>query len=562
MTRTVIVGPPWLHAAVAARARELADVTIAEPSWVYPVGGADVDACLQQRGIEAVVYFAADATCEPDADAATPVWAACRRAGVRSVVLVSSAAAYGASAENPGLMQEARAVPCGPGPDIKNAWRRLERAARRHFQDSATVLTILRPAATAAPAAADCFSRLLRSRIAVTLPGHDPTIQVLHVADLADAVCRALERGVPGVFNVAPDEPITLRAAIRLRGGLRVPVPCALQRGWNLLAASTRGDARSDDLDYLRYSWTVSNAKARRLLTFAPSRTSADALAESGASPDARLASRHFDPFGLDERYIARFSRTLLRFLQRWYWRMEVAGLEHVPRTGRAVIVGMHRGFMPWDGVMTLHVIARETGRIPRFLIHPGVGLRFPFLSNFMTKLGGVIACRENAAYVLDRDEILGVYPEGIRGAFTPYRRAYSIAASWRDEFVTIALRHRAPIVPFVTVGSAEIFPILGRIDWPWWKRQTGWPCFPLTPTFPLVPLPLPSKWHTQFLAPIHVERLYPADAADDPATVRQISDTVKQRIAEAAQSMVRRRRSVFFGSVFDSRSTLEERTT
>src|SRR5262249_23892940 len=124
-----------------------------------------------------------------------------------------------------------------------------------------------------------------------------------------------------------------------------------------------------------------------------------------------------------------------------------------------------------------------------------------------------------------------------------------------RDEFVKMALRNQAPIVPFVTVGSAEIFPILKRIDWGWWKRFTEWPYFPLTPTFPLLPVPLPSKWHTRFLEPIHIEQWFPPEAAEDLSTVRMISHEVRSRIEEAIDQMRRRRKSIFFGSVFQDRA-------
>jgi 1-acyl-sn-glycerol-3-phosphate acyltransferase len=253
----------------------------------------------------------------------------------------------------------------------------------------------------------------------------------------------------------------------------------------------------------------------------------------------------------MDKGYIDAFGRTLFRFLHERYWRVEVAGLEHVPARGRAVLVGVHRGFMPWDAVMTLHLLARELGRYPRFLIHPGL-VRFPFLFNFHTKLGGVIACQENADRVLERGDILAIYPEGIRGAFALYRDAYRLGKFGRDEFVKVALRHRAPIVPFVTVGSAETFPIIGKLNWGWWKRQTEWPFFPITPTWPLAPVPLPSKWHTLYLPPLNVEDRYPPEAADDPETVRAVSREVRARMEEAMRDIVRRRKSVFFGSVFD----------
>jgi len=202
---------------------------------------------------------------------------------------------------------------------------------------------------------------------------------------------------------------------------------------------------------------------------------------------------------------------------------------------------------MPWDGIIIIHQILRLIGRCPRFLLHPGL-VKFPFLANFMTKIGGVIACQENSNRVLERGEILGVFPEGVKGAFSLYRDAYRLGRFLRNDFVKIALRYQAPIVPFITVGSAEIFPILKKIEWSWWKRHTDWPCLPLTPT----PLPLPSKWHTQFLPPIRIEGIYPPTAAEDPVMVRAISQEVRNAMEQAIEKILIRRKSIFYGSVFE----------
>jgi 1-acyl-sn-glycerol-3-phosphate acyltransferase len=110
--------------------------------------------------------------------------------------------------------------------------------------------------------------------------------------------------------------------------------------------------------------------------------------------------------------------RHLFHFLHNYYWRVEIDGLDYVPRQGRGVLVGVHRGFMPFDGVMALYALVRKLDRIPRFLIHPSL-TKFPFLGDFMAKLGGIMACQENGDYILQHDELLGVFPEGIRGAFT-----------------------------------------------------------------------------------------------------------------------------------------------
>jgi 1-acyl-sn-glycerol-3-phosphate acyltransferase len=145
------------------------------------------------------------------------------------------------------------------------------------------------------------------------------------------------------------------------------------------------------------------------------------------------------------------------------------------------------------------------------------------------------------------------MFPEGIHGAFTPYRRAYRLGKFGRDEYVKMALRHGAPIVPFVTVGSAEIYPILGRIEGGWVHRFFEWPYFPLGPNFPLPGLPLPSKWHTRFLEPLHVASRYPPEAADDPDVVHAISQEVRARLEEAIADMLRRRKHLFWGSIFDA---------
>ena len=456
----------------------------------------------------------------------------------RRLVLLSSAAALDPDHHNPGYVSEGYRT-AGRNP-IARAWRELEALAAARLPGAERI--VLRPAPVAARDGGVYFGRLLGGRTAVAPPGYDPPLQLLAPEDLAEAVAAAVERGAgrPGIYHVAPRGALPVRRAMALAGVRRIPA------GW-----SAAGGERA----YLRYNWSVSGARIERRLGFTPRRTSAEALlaafgtaagGEGGGAP-----APEFDDFGLDERYIRRYERTLFRFLHDLWWRIEVRGLEHVPPSGRAVLTGMHRGFMPWDGVMALVAVRRGTGRTPRFLIHPAL-VKPPFLANYMTKLGGILACRENADRVLGGDGLLGMFPEGIRGAFTMYRDAYRLGKFGRDEYVRMALRNRAPIVPFVTVGSAEIFPILGRLDWLWVRRATEWPFLPLAPNFPFPGLPLPSKWHTRFLDPVPVHERHGPEAAEDRAVVAEISGEVRARMQAAIDGMLARRRSIFRGSVFD----------
>jgi len=509
---------------------------------------------------DAMLYFPSLQGGErPDLVEASKVLTARRRHPLAKVVAVSSAAVYGASHHNTGLVPETRATPRSSTNRILCAWIDFEELVHEKTGGEPRIaLTILRPAAMPRKGGPDYLSRLMSSRLAPTLAGHDPSIQILAPRDLAAAIAPALLGTTTGCVNVVPTGVIPLHAALRLAGAIRIPIPWELQWLGRKLLAPLGLAASIDQLEFIRYSWTASAEKARRELGFTASKSSGEALASLRASlgrPESTrsqaIAATKFDDFGLNPDYIAWCGRWQFRFMSRVYWRIEVDGIENLPREGGAVLVGLHRGFMPFDATMTLDLILKKTGRIARFLIHPTL-VKFPFLTDFMTRLGGIIACMENADWVLDRGEILGVYPEGIRGAFTPYKRIYKLGKFGRDEFVRMALSHKVPIIPFVTVGAAEIFPILGRIDWPWWKRYSEWPYFPITPTFPFLPVPLPTKWHVQFLPPMHVEMEHGPEAVNDLAAVQKISAETRRQMDAALQDMLRRRPSIFYGRIFE----------
>jgi len=540
MARVVIIGPSDSLTGLLAERLAASPASTAED---FLSGGAD-----------AVVYrppLAGRRDARPDLADADRFAEACSRGlagrgGALRVVLLSSAAVHPPSHHNTGYLEEDEKLAAQH--PIASAWRELERRVGGRLTEAGAEVVVLRPAPVAVQDGQDHLCRLLRAKAAVVPAGYDPTLQILHPEDLVEAVRCALERG-SGTYHVAPAGAIPVRGALRLAGTRRIAVDAGLQHPFRALASRLGWSDPAAQLDTLRHTSTVSGRKIERELGFVPRKTSAEAVRDVFGTEDGAPLPE-FDPFGMDEGYIDAYGRTLFRFLHDRYWRIEWQGLDHVPRQGRAVLTGVHRGFMPWDGVMALHLLRRETGRIPRFLIHPCL-VKHPFLANYMTKLGGIIACQENADRVLEQEGLLGMFPEGIGGAFTMYRDAYKLGRFGRDEYVKMALRNRAPIVPFVTVGSAEIYPILFRVDSRFVRRVFEWPYLPITPTFPLPGLPLPSKWHTRFLPPIPVHEQYAPEAADDPRIVRRISAEVRSQMEAAIREMLERRRSIFFGTVF-----------
>jgi 1-acyl-sn-glycerol-3-phosphate acyltransferase/nucleoside-diphosphate-sugar epimerase len=516
-----------------------------EGDFEYSIDPGSVDVAVFVPAIE-------EGLSAPDLTDAQSVFETCLRAGVRHVVIVSSSAVYAPSSKNPGFISEARPLVRDGSNSVSAAWLKLEALAQKTFMAEARVkLTILRAAPVLLPGGRDFFSRLFSHKLTVTLAGHDPSLQLLSPGDLAAAIAQAADRSPGGVFNIAPDGVVPLKAALQMARAPQMPLMPGLP---SLARAALKplGNGESvDRFDYIRFSFTVSNLKAKQELGFTPLRNSSSALCEFLERPEAEAAitaKGSFDAFGMDKEYIARTGKRFFDFLFRHYWRIEVEGLEYVPKTGRGILLGLHRGLIAWDGIMVFHLLVQRLSRYPRFLVHPA-GFRFPFLFDVTTKLGGIPACQENADFVLENDELLGIFPEGIRGVFSLYKEAYQLRKFGRSDFVKMALRHRAPIIPFVIVGSAEAYPILGKLDWSWWKRTTEWPFFPITPTlFPLIPLPLPSKWRIRFLPALLPHLDYPPEAARNATVVRAISDRVRNAMGEAVREMTSQRRSMFFG--------------
>jgi len=264
------------------------------------------------------------------------------------------------------------------------------------------------------------------------------------------------------------------------------------------------------------------------------------------ASPSSRLELRS-DGFGFDPEFTERVKNVALWFYRN-YWRVEADGVTNVPARGRALLVANHAGIVPYDGAMIRTAILAEHPypRHARMLVVDWA-FAMPFTNMLLIKTGNVLAHPDNATALLDRDELVGVFPEGVKGASKPYRDRYRIRRLGRGGFVQVALRTGAPIIPVAVVGSEEVHPVLADLQ-PL-ARLLGLPALPITPTFPWLGLgglvPLPSKWLIAFGKPIEVAS-YGPDAAGDARLVLELSEQVRDWIQSTVNRLRQRRRTIF----------------
>ena len=254
------------------------------------------------------------------------------------------------------------------------------------------------------------------------------------------------------------------------------------------------------------------------------------------------------DQFGFDPEFTDRIQSVALWFYRK-YWRVEVDGIHNVPARGRALLVANHAGIIPYDGAMIRTAIIAEHPR-PRHARMLVVDWAFamPFTNMLLVKTGNVLAHPDNATALLERDELVGVFPEGVKGAAKPYRDRYRVRRMGRGGFVQVALRTGSPIIPVAVVGSEEIHPVI--FDLQPLARILGLPTIPITPTFPWLGLagllPLPSKWFIAFGKPIDVSQFGP-EGANDPRLVLELTEEVRAWIQSTIHQLLPRRRTIFF---------------
>src|SRR5258706_106354 len=172
------------------------------------------------------------------------------------------------------------------------------------------------------------------------------------------------------------------------------------------------------------------------------------------------------DDFGRDPRATARWE-WLFEFLYSRWFRVQATGLEHIPDKGRALLVANHAGSLPYDSAMVMHAVRRDhpARRDVRPLVEDTV-FHLPFLGPVMNRIGGVRADPANAERLLEKDELVAVFPEGEKGMGKLWKDRYRLQRFGRGGFVKLALRTRAPIIPVAVVGAEEATPMLAEGTW------------------------------------------------------------------------------------------------
>lgn len=249
-------------------------------------------------------------------------------------------------------------------------------------------------------------------------------------------------------------------------------------------------------------------------------------------TPDALL--------GRDPDFVAR-SLNISSLVVR-YFSPEVRGLENVPTTGAALLVGNHSGLMYLpDFWVAFEAVTRLRGTVePVYMLTYDMLMNVPGVRTLLGRLGAVPASPANAEAGLRQGALVIVYPGGDWEACRSWRERDVIDFNDHKGFVRLALRTGVPVIPMVAHGVQHAVPVIARGDRVAHALQLSRTPLRLN-VLPLVigppfgiahmplatPLPMPAAIRVEFLPPLDWKDRDPTQADNDEVVDALYTETL-----------------------------------
>ncbi len=240
------------------------------------------------------------------------------------------------------------------------------------------------------------------------------------------------------------------------------------------------------------------------------------------------------DAYGVSRKQLARMY-SLFALLYRRYFDVSIVGIEQVPSSGRAMLVGNHSGGLALDAtiVMASMMLDAEQPRLVQAMVDKFIGY-MPFAGRLTTEMGHLIGLPEHAQRLLNDERLLLVFPEGHRGTAKLYGDRNTLVR-FGTGFIRLALQTKSPVVPFAFIGGGEAIPTVANLD----KigKFLGLPYLPVTPY--LLPLPRPVPLELYYSEPM----IFEGTGNEEDSVIQGYVEQVKDRIGDLIERGVRIRK-------------------
>ena len=163
---------------------------------------------------------------------------------------------------------------------------------------------------------------------------------------------------------------------------------------------------------------------------------------------------------GRDPRFIRDVGRPFCDWLRKVYFRAEIDGIEHVPRSGSFIAVANHSGgpMLPDVWLMVSYFWEVYGIEAPSYALVHDAAFRIPRVRDFLIKIGALRASRRNAERVLEAGGVLLITPGGDLEALRSFWSRNRLELGGHSAFVEWAFRFGLPVLPCVNVGAHEVY--------------------------------------------------------------------------------------------------------
>jgi UDP-glucose 4-epimerase len=238
------------------------------------------DGIFGETGVDTVVHLAfilrptrnESLTRQVDIGGTMNLLDACRKAGVKHLLYLSSHTAYGAHKDNPVPLTEDSPLRPIPGFQYSHDKVEIEQALRDFTASGNNVtLTILRSCpVVGANAIGTATTIMFTPLVMLGVTGSDAPMQFIHEDDLINILGLFITRKKGGVYNVAGDGTLKYSEVARMlhKGLLKLPaklLELLISFAW---ATHVQSAAPAGCLKFIQYAPVISTAKLKRELGY------------------------------------------------------------------------------------------------------------------------------------------------------------------------------------------------------------------------------------------------------------------------------------------------------
>lgn len=192
----------------------------------------------------------------------------CERSQVKKVIILSTFHVYGALPDNPIFLNEDAPLRASiKHPELRDVIEMDQICSTWMWKNQNSISTVvLRPCNIIGTQIQNAMTRFLAGPVALSPMDYNPFFQFIHEFDMANILYKAMVSIPIGTYNVAGDDFISFREALKVVGTKGVPFPMVLAGGLNRALKKLSINVPDYLLDYLKYSCLISNHELKKHL--------------------------------------------------------------------------------------------------------------------------------------------------------------------------------------------------------------------------------------------------------------------------------------------------------